>query len=142
MTDHAQKKFQNLELALTGNCRVAALVECHSRIVRWCFPRFDSDSSFSRLLAGEEEKGLWEAAFVDLVDSHVNCLRDTAVVETTLTHAHGVTDFAPRFDRNELTFWLPQIMGLIEPLHGLPHIAIKVRPTCNCGLPVDEFLVG
>jgi hypothetical protein len=53
MTDHAQKKFQNLKLALIGNCRVAALVECHARIVRWCFLCFDSDSIFLRLLAGE-----------------------------------------------------------------------------------------
>jgi len=53
-----------------------------------------------------------------------------------------VTDFAPRFDRYERTFRPPQIIRRIEPLLGLPRIAIKVRPTCNYGRPVDEFVVG
>ncbi len=146
MTDQAQKKFQNLDLALIGNCRVAALVDRHARIVWWCFPRFDSDPVFSRLLAGEEEKGFCEVALADVVDSNAKYLRNTAVVETILTDAHGaqvrVTDFAPRFDRYERTFRPPQIIRRIEPLHGLPRIAIKVRPTCNYGRPVDEFVVG
>src|ERR1700726_3697185 len=48
---------QALDLALIGNCRIAALVNPTGRIVWWCFPRFDSDPVFSRLLAGDEEKG-------------------------------------------------------------------------------------
>ena len=39
-----------LQVAL-GNGRTAALVEPGSRLVWWCFPRFDSDPIFSRLLA-------------------------------------------------------------------------------------------
>ena len=46
---------QPLDLALIGNCRIAALVNPTGRIVWWCFPRFDSDPVFSRLLAGDEE---------------------------------------------------------------------------------------
>ena len=48
---------RNLELAAIGNGRVAALVDTSGRIVWWCFPRLDSDPVFSRLLAGDEEKG-------------------------------------------------------------------------------------
>jgi len=47
----------NLDLAVVGNCRTAALVNPMARIVWWCFPQFDGDPVFSRLLAGEEEKG-------------------------------------------------------------------------------------
>ena len=50
-------KGQALDLAVIGNCRTAALVDAGGRIVWWCFPRFDSDPAFSRLLAGSEEKG-------------------------------------------------------------------------------------
>jgi hypothetical protein len=90
MTDQTQEKFQNLDLALIGNCRVAALVDRCARIVWWCFPRFDSDPVFSRLLAGDEEKGFCEVALADLVDSYAKYLRHTAVVETVLTDAgHG-----------------------------------------------------
>ena len=146
MTERAREKFQDLDLALIGNCRVAALVDRHARIVWWCFPRFDSDPAFSRLLAGDEEKGFCAVALADLVDSDAKYLRNTAVVETVLTDAHGaqvrVTDFAPRFDRYKRTFRPPQIIRRIEPLHGLPRIAIKVRPTCDYGRPIDETVVG
>jgi hypothetical protein len=45
-----------LDLAVIGNGRTAALLEPGSRLVWWCFPRFDSDPIFSRLLAGDEER--------------------------------------------------------------------------------------
>ena len=38
-----------LDLAVIGNGRTAALLEPGSRLVWWCFPRFDSDPIFSRL---------------------------------------------------------------------------------------------
>ena len=49
---------QPLDLAVIGNGRTAALVDRKARIVWWCFPRFDSDPLFCRLIAGDEEKGL------------------------------------------------------------------------------------
>ena len=45
-----------LDLAIIGNGRTAALVDPLSRIVWWCYPRFDGDPIFSRLVAGGEEK--------------------------------------------------------------------------------------
>src|SRR5271155_1635374 len=46
-----------LDLAIIGNGRTAALVDPLSRIVWSCYPRFDGDPIFSRLVAGGEEKG-------------------------------------------------------------------------------------
>jgi GH15 family glucan-1,4-alpha-glucosidase len=140
------QKSANLDLALIGNCRVAALVDCNARIVWWCFPRFDSDPVFSRLLAGDEEKGFCEVVLADMVEISAVYLRNTAVVETIMTDSRGgrvrVTDFAPRFDRYERTFRPPQIIRRIEPINGLPRVAIKVRPTCNYGQPVSDTVVG
>ena len=48
---------QPLDLAVIGNGRIAALVDRNGRLVWWCFPRFDSDPVFCRLIAGDEEKG-------------------------------------------------------------------------------------
>ena len=31
-----------------------------ARMVWWCFPRFDSDPVFCRLIAGDEEKGFFD----------------------------------------------------------------------------------
>jgi GH15 family glucan-1,4-alpha-glucosidase len=135
-----------LDLALIGNCRVAALVDRRARIVWWCFPRFDSNPVFSRLVAGDEEKGFCEVELVDLYESKSEYLRNTAVVETILTDTRGakvrVTDFAPRFEQFERMFRPPQLIRRIEPIEGLPRIAIKVRPTSNYGCPVEEVAVG
>ena len=59
MTDHG------LDLAVIGNGRTAALVDPCSRIVWWCYPRFDGDPIFCRLLAGKEEKGFSDVVLDD-----------------------------------------------------------------------------
>ena len=86
---------------MVGNCRTAALVNPMARIVWWCFPRFDGDPVFSRLLAGDEEKGFTDVVLDGLVSTHSEYLRNTAIVTTVLTDQNGnavrITDFAPRF---------------------------------------------
>ena len=50
------------DLAVVGNGRIAALVNNQGQLVWWCFPRFDSDPVFCRLIAGDEEKGFCDVA--------------------------------------------------------------------------------
>ena len=73
-------------------------------------------------------------------------MRNTAIVETIMTDARGaklrVADFAPRFDLFEREYRPPQIIRRIEPLAGLPRIAIRVRPTHNYGRPTTNVVVG
>src|SRR5208282_4160835 len=89
-----------LDLAVIGNGRTAALVDPSARIVWWCFPRYDSDPVFCRLLAGDEEKGFSDVVLDAMVDYCSDYERNTAVVSTTLTDNKGaavkITDFAPR----------------------------------------------
>ena len=100
-TAERQTRKQNLDLALIGNSCAAALIDRNARIVWWCFPYFDSDPVFSRILAGDEEKGFCDVALSGLVETESSYLRNTAIVETLLTDDQGarlrVTDFAPRF---------------------------------------------
>src|SRR6185312_10466636 len=102
-----------LDLAVIGNGHTAALLEPASRLVWWCFPRFDSDPVFSRLLAGDEEKGFCDVVLEGEVAREAAYQRNTAVLQTTLTDAGGnavrITDFAPRFRRFERIFNPPQI---------------------------------
>jgi GH15 family glucan-1,4-alpha-glucosidase len=139
-------KEQALDLALIGNCRIAALVNPTGRIVWWCFPRFDSDPVFSRLLAGDEEKGFCDVVLADLTKSTCAYVRNTPILVTELEDAHGgrvrITDFAPRFYMFERTFHPPQIVRRIEPLAGLPRIQIRVRPTHGYGIPSTEHSIG
>ena len=137
---------QDLDLALIGNCRVGALVDRRARIVWWCFPRFDADPIFSRLLAGDIEKGFCDIVLADCVETQSQYLRNTAIVETVLTDIRGgkvrVTDFAPRFEHFERMFHPPQLVRRIEPIAGLPRIAIRVRPTYAYGRPISEYALG
>ena len=140
MIDHG------LDLALIGNGRTAALVDPQSRIVWWCFPGFDGDPIFCRLLAGAEEKGYSDVVLEDAVDFQSEYLRNTAVVSTLLTDQRGgvvrITDFAPRFRQYGRVFRPPQLFRIIEPVAGLPRITIRVRPTHNYGQPFRQHSVG
>ena len=140
MDDHG------LDLALIGNGRTAALIDPQSRIVWWCFPGFDGDPIFCRLLAGGEEKGYSDVVLEDQVDFQSEYLRNTAVVSTLLTDQRGgivrITDFAPRFRQYGRVFRPPQLFRMIEPIAGLPRITIRVRPTHNYGQPFRQHSVG
>lgn len=140
MTDYG------LDLALIGNGRTAALVEPGSRITWWCFPRFDSNPVFSRLLAGDEEKGFTDIVLEGQVDIKSDYLRNTPIVVTELTDDKGgkirITDFAPRFRNLDRIYRAPQLMRIIEPLAGLPRITIRFRPTYNYGHPITRYAVG
>lgn len=78
-----------LELGLIGNCRVAALVNPQARLVWWCYPNFDSDPVFSRLLAGDDEKGFADVVLDNQVSSTSDYQRNTAIITTVLRDDSG-----------------------------------------------------
>jgi GH15 family glucan-1,4-alpha-glucosidase len=109
-----------LDLAVIGNGRTATLADPSSGIVWWCYPRFDGDPIFSRLLAGGEEKGSCDVVLQGMVDFSSEYVRNTAIVSTVLTDDKGasirITDFAPRFREYDRIFRPPQLMRIIEPV--------------------------
>lgn len=135
-----------LDLAIIGNGRTAALVDPDGRIVWWCFPRFDSDPVFCRLLSGAEEKGFTDVVVEDLAETRSNYVRNTAIVETVLTDRHGgavkITDFAPRFENLDRVFHPPQLVRIIEPVAGAPRVAIRFRPAHDYGKPIVNHAIG
>jgi GH15 family glucan-1,4-alpha-glucosidase len=137
---------QSLDLAVVGNCRTAALVDEHARIVWWCFPRFDGDPVFSRLLAGKEEKGFSDVVLDQLAASEAAYVRNTAIVQTILTAKDGakvrITDFAPRFRNLGRVMRPPQLVRMIEPLAGIPRVTIRVRPTQDYGDRASAHVPG
>ena len=143
---HQSTTTANLDLAPIGNGRIAALVNTSGRIVWWCFPRLDSDPVFSRLLAGDEEKGFLDVVLQGQTTARAQYVRNTAIVETILEDASGnavrITDFAPRFLRFERAFHPAQIVRRIEPIRGLPRITIRLRPTFNYGQPAELLAIG
>jgi GH15 family glucan-1,4-alpha-glucosidase len=139
-------KDHGLDLAIIGNGRTAALVDPSSRIVWWCYPRFDSDPIFSRLLAGKEEKGFSDVVLDDLAEYQSEYVRNTAIVSTLLIDRQGgkvrITDFVPRFRQFGRIFRPPQIFRIVEPVAGLPRITIRMRPTSDYGKPLVQRSLG
>ncbi|PJI47790.1 MAG: glucoamylase [Pseudomonas sp.] len=128
-----------LELGLIGNCRVAALVNPQARLVWWCYPNFDSDPAFSRLLAGDDEKGFADVVLEHQTSSTSDYQRNTAIITTVLRDDRGgavrITDFAPRFLQHGHIYRPAQLCRLIEPIEGVPKITLRVRPTHGYGKP-------
>ncbi len=146
MSWERQGPKQNLDLALIGNSCAAAFIDSNARIVWWCFPHFDSDPVFSRLLAGDEEKGFCDVLLSGFAETHSHYVRNTAILETILTDSQGakvrITDFAPCFTLFEREYRPPQILRRIEPIAGLPRVTIRVRPTHNYGRATENVIVG
>ncbi len=140
MIDHG------LDLAVIGNGRTAALVDPTGRMVWWCYPRFDGDPIFCRLLAGDEEKGFSDVVLDEMVDFQSEYRRNTAIVCTVLTDRQGggvrITDFAPRYRQFGRMFRPPHLLRIIEPIAGLPRITIRFRPTQDYGHPITKHSVG
>jgi GH15 family glucan-1,4-alpha-glucosidase len=137
---------QSLQLAVVGNGRTAALVDTQARLVWWCFPRFDGDPIFCRLVSGDEEKGFSDVVLDRFAESQSEYLRNTATVVTTLTSQDGaqvrITDFAPRFRNLGRIMRPPQLVRIIEPIAGLPRITIRFRPTQNYGESIGRRVPG
>ncbi len=135
-----------LDLAIIGNGRTAALVEPTGRLVWWCYPRFDSDPIFCRLLAGDEEKGFFDVVLDGMVEYRSEYVRNTATVQTVLTDAKGgavrITDFAPRFRNFGRMYRPPQLIRIVEPVAGLPRVTVRLRPAHSYGQPVTQRSAG
>ncbi len=99
MVDSEKQKFAPIEsYALIGDCETAALVGLDGSIDWLCWPRFDSDACFARLL-GTEENGRWLLAPTAKVAKTTRKYRPhTLILETTFEaddFAVMLIDFMP-----------------------------------------------
>ena len=139
----------NLDLAVIGNCQVAALIDRQGRIVWMCLPKPDADPVFCALLRGEggnSASGVFAVDLRDLAQAERSYVRNTAIVETTLTDAQGnrvkITDFCPRFRSRGRNFRPMVLVRLIEPIHGRPIVTVRLRPRCDYGADDPQRVAG
>lgn len=137
---------QTLDMAVIGNGRTAALVNTQASIQWWCYPRFDGDPVFCRLVAGKEEKGFTDVLLDGSVNAESQYERNTAIVTTILTSSDGssikITDFAPRFRNLGRVTRPPQLIRIIEPLSGLPRVTLRFRPRYHHGRDVPQQILA
>ena len=134
------RQLRNLDLGVIGNSEVAALIDAEGTIVWGCLPRLDGDPVFSALLdsdRGMDADGQFGIELVDGTEVTQRYLRNTAILETTMSDAHGnrlrVVDFCPRFRARGRMFRPAMIVRLLEPIAGRPMVRIRARPRFEHG---------
>lgn len=116
-------------LGLIGNCQASALVSDRGDVVWCCLPRFDAAPVFGALL--DPQGGVFRIGPASGAAGRQRYLDNTNVLSTTFESAEGafrVIDFFPRFEKNGRTFRPTQVVRIVEPLSGTPHLCVDVAP--------------
>jgi GH15 family glucan-1,4-alpha-glucosidase len=139
----------SLELGVTGNCIISALVDREARVVWSCLPRLDGDPVFHALVDdGEREdaRGFWSIELVGLERTEQEYLGNTAVLVTRLFSSNGsaveVTDYCPRFERGGRMFRPQMLVRRVQTLAGTPRLRVRLRPSFGYGAFAPEITHG
>jgi GH15 family glucan-1,4-alpha-glucosidase len=137
--------MSSLDLGIIGNCTISALIDPLGTVVWSCFPRFDGDPLFCRLI-DDGEQGFYGVELDELAGSEQHYLPNTAVLVTRLTDRNGdgveITDFAPRFLQFGRIFRPTTLMRIVRPFGETPRIRIRLRPVFHYGAHRPEITRG
>jgi GH15 family glucan-1,4-alpha-glucosidase len=138
--------MSSLDLGIIGNCTISALIDRMGTVVWSCFPRFDGDPLFCKLLDDGEGRGFYSVDLDGLAETEQHYLANTAVLVTRLTDQSGdgveITDFAPRFLQFGRVFRPTTLMRVIRPFGETPRIRIRLRPVFHYGSHAPEITRG
>jgi len=139
----------SLDLGVTGNCIISALVDREARVVWSCLPRLDGDPVFHALVDdGDHEgaRGFWSVELVGLERTEQEYLVNTAVLVTRLFSSNGsaveVIDYCPRFERGGRMFRPQMLVRTVRTLAGTPRIRVRLRPSFGYGALTPEITHG
>lgn len=131
---------QSLDLALIGNCSIAALIDSRGELAWTCVPRVDGDPVFCSLLrerGGRDDYGYFAVDLAGFARSEQEYLPNTAVVVTRLFDANGgaieIKDAAPRFRQFGRMFCPTMLVRQIRRLAGSPRVTLRLRPAHDYG---------
>ena len=138
-----------LDLGVTGNCIISALIDREARVVWSCLPRLDGDPVFHSLIdeaKGAEARGFWSIELAGVERGEQEYLANTAILVTRLYSSNGsaieVTDFCPRFERNGRMFRPQMLVRRVRAIAGTPRICVRLRPSFNYGALRPEITHG
>jgi GH15 family glucan-1,4-alpha-glucosidase len=141
--------MSSLDLAVVGNCNIAALINRQADLVWMCFPRLDGDPVFSSLLNNCSDQRVKAQFSIDLIKAsscEQSYLENTAILVSVLADVNGnaieITDFVPRFEQFERVFRPPMIIRRIVPLRGQPRIRVDLKPQFDWGSVEPKVTIG
>jgi GH15 family glucan-1,4-alpha-glucosidase len=138
----------SLDLGVTGNCIISALIDREARIVWSCLPRLDGDPVFHALVddGTASGRGYWSISLAGFERSEQEYVANTAVLVTRLFSSNGsaveVTDFCPRFEREGRMFRPQMLVRRVRALAGTPRICVNLRPSFEYGALRPEITHG
>ena len=138
----------SLDLGVTGNCIISALIDREARVVWSCLPRLDGDPVFHALVddGAASGRGYWSIELAGFERSEQEYVANTAVLVTRLFSSNGsaveVTDFCPRFEREGRMFRPQMLVRRVRSIAGTPRICVKLRPSFEYGALRPEITHG
>ncbi|HEX6245921.1 MAG TPA: trehalase-like domain-containing protein, partial [Polyangiales bacterium] len=132
------------DYGVIGNCQYAALIDRSGGVGFCCWPRFDSEPVFARLLDWDNG-GTFSIEPVDGTPGKQRYLDNTNVLETRFDGPDGsfrILDFAPRFIQYDRTFRPTKLVRVVEPLSGTPRIRIRCDPRLGWSKAVPKRETG
>lgn len=123
--------MDNLNYAIIGNCRSAALISEKASIDWCCLPNFNSSSAFAKIL-DEEKGGSMEFLVDESYQIKQKYMRTTNIVLTVFKNHDScfeVVDFMPRYKDNDSGYFTPpDIIRYIKYKWGKPVFKIRYNP--------------
>jgi len=123
--------MDNLNYAVIGNCRSAALISEKGSIDWCCLPDFNSSSVFAKIL-DEKKGGSFEFIVDDSYKITQSYFRTTNIVVTRFKSEEGcfeVVDFMPRFKTKDFGYFTPpDIIRYIKYKWGNPVFRLRYNP--------------
>ncbi|WP_167618933.1 glycoside hydrolase family 15 protein [Maribellus sediminis] len=123
--------MENLNYAIIGNCKSAALISDKGSIDWCCLPDFNSSSVFAKIL-DENRGGSFEVLVDDSYTIEQSYLRTTNIVVTRFTSGKDcfeVVDFMPRYLNNGDGYYNPaEIIRYFKHKSGRPEFSLKYDP--------------
>jgi len=138
-----------LDLGVTGNCIISALVDREARVVWSCLPRLDGDPVFHSLIddsSATDARGFWSIELGGYERSEQEYVGNTAVLCTRLYSTNGsaieVIDFCPRFERLGRMFRPQTVVRRVRTIAGTPRICVRLRPSFGYGALLPAITHG
>ncbi|MFV0592163.1 MAG: glycoside hydrolase family 15 protein [Draconibacterium sp.] len=122
--------MDNLNYAVIGNCKSAALISNRGSIDWCCLPDFNSPSVFAKIL-DENRGGSFEIMVSDNYQIKQSYIRTTNIVSTIFRNGNDcfeVVDFMPRYLNGNGYFNPAEIIRYFKYVSGKPEFQLKYNP--------------
>jgi alpha,alpha-trehalase len=122
-----------LDYGIIGNCRTAALIKKNGSMGWCCFPHFDSQSVFAKII-DEEKGGSFEIQPIGKYKISQKYISSTNVLETAYYNGHHsfkIIDFFKRYKYKDKIIKDNKIYRLIKVTKGKPKARIIYNPKLN-----------